>query len=177
MQSLISTIINQAAANGISQKALAARAGVPPETLSRMKRRPSVRAGALERLALGAGLRLALVDAGLGAGVADVGLSRAATQPSSSPTPLPAHSTLPFAQKYRQLVWSNPDAPAEVFVRQALLKPDFSVLLDAAIEFGLDFVDAQWAVLMAEGSKEAARAKLATERTLRNIRGGYEQAQ
>lgn len=162
MQSLINTIINQAAAKGISQKALAALARVPPETLSRMKRRPSVRAGALERLALGAGLRLALVD---------VGLPPAATQP-----PVRAPSPPPFTQKYRQLVWSNPDAPAEVFVRQALLKPDFSVLLDAAIEFGLDFVDAQWAVLVAEGSKEAVRARVATERTLRNIRGGYELA-
>ncbi|MGB4117840.1 MAG: helix-turn-helix transcriptional regulator [Polaromonas sp.] len=171
MQSFINAIINQAAAKGISQKALAASAGVPPETLSRMKRRPSVRAGALERLALGAGLRLALV------GVADVDLARPAVQPRMpSPANSPLASPLPFTQKYRQLVWSNPDAPAEVFVRQALLKPDFSVLLDAATEFGLDFVDAQWAVLMAEGSKEAARARPATERTLRNIRSGYEQA-
>lgn len=173
MQSLINTIINQAAAKGISQKALAARAGVPPETLSRMKRRPSVRASALERLALGAGLRLALV------GVADAAadLARPAVQ-TRLPSPLnsPVVSPLHFTQKYRQLVWSNPDAPAEVFVRQALLKPDFSVLLDAATEFGLDFVDAQWAVLMLEGSKEAVRARPATERTLRNIRGGYEQA-
>lgn len=171
MQSLINTIINQAAAEGISQKALAARAGVPPETLSRMKRRPSVRAGVLERLALGAGLRLALV------GVADADLARPVVQPQMpSPPNSPVVSPLPFTQKYRQLAWSNPDAPAEVFVRQALLKPDFSVLLDAATEFGLDFVDAQWAVLMAEGSKEAVRARPATERTLRNIRGGYEQA-
>lgn len=173
MQSLINTIINQAAAKGISQKALAASARVPPETLSRMKRRPSVRAGVLERLALGAGLRLSLV----GVGVAEADLARPAVQPrTASPLNSPVVSPLPFTQKYRHLVWSNPDAPAEVFVRQALLKPDFSVLLDAAIEFGLDFVDAQWAVLMAEGSKEAVRAKPATERTLRNIRGGYEQA-
>lgn len=176
MQSFINIIINQASTKGISQKALAASAGVPPETLSRMKRRPSARAGALERLALGAGLRLALVDAG----VPDLGLGLVTDPLLSSPTPLPtplnAHSSLPFTQKYRQLAWSNPNAPAEVFVRQALLKPDFSVLLDAAVEFGLDFVEAQWAVLMAEGSKEAVRARSATERTLRNIRGGYEQA-
>ncbi len=173
MQALINTIISQAAAKGISQKALAASAGVPPETLSRMKRKPSVRAGVLERLALGAGLRLALVtDVD-----ADADLARPAVQPRmASPLNSAVASPLPFTQKYRQLVWSNPDAPAEVFVRQALLKPDFSVLLDAATEFGLDFVDAQWAVLMAEGSKEAVRARPATERTLRNIRVGYEQA-
>ena len=169
MQALINTIIKQAAAKGISQKALAARAGVPQETLSRMKRRPSVRAGALERLALGAGLRLALVT--------DVDLAPSAVQPRmASHLNSAVASPLPFTQKYRQLVWSNPGAPAEVFVRQALLKPDFSVLLDAATEYGLDFVDAQWAVLMAEGGKEAVRARSATERTLRNIRGGYEQA-
>ena len=167
MQTLINTIIAQAAARGISQKALAASAGVPAETLSRMKRRPPVRAGVLERLALVG------VDAGVAAtaaadaGAADAGLARLAAQPLEP---------LPFTQKYRQLVWSNPDAPAEVFVRQALLKPDFTVLLDAATEFGLGFVDAQWALLIAEGSKEAARARLATERTLRNIRVGYEQA-
>lgn len=171
MQALINAIIKQAAAKGISQKALAARAGVPQETLSRMKRRPSVRAGALERLALGAGLRLALVTD------VDVDLAPSAVQPRMAlPLNSAVASPLPFTQKYRQLVWSNPGAPAEVFVRQALLKPDFSVLLDAATEYGLDFVDAQWAVLMAEGGKEAVRARSATERTLRNIRGGYEQA-
>ena len=171
MQSLINIVISQAAAKGISQKALAARAGVPPETLSRMKRRPSVRAGVLERLALGAGLRLALVDVDVGA--ADTGAAVQSAQP-----PVTANVPLPptFTQKYRQLVWSNPDAPAEVFVRQALLKPDFQVLLDAATEFGLNFVDTQWALLMAEGSKEALRAKPHAERTLRNIRYGYEQA-
>lgn len=162
MQTLISTIIDQAAAKGISQKALAASAGVPPETLSRMKRKPSVRSQALERLAKGAGLRLTLVDAGA-----------AGARASSQSAPV---APLPFKQKYRQLVWSNPDAPAEVFVRQALLKPDFSVLLDAATEFGLAFVDEQWAVLVAEGSKEAVRALAVTGRTLRNIRYGFEQA-
>ena len=125
--------------------------------------------GVLERLALGAGLRLALVDAGAG----DVGLVVQTAQPQvTTNVPLPPT----FTQKYRQLVWSNPDAPAEVFVRQALLKPDFQVLLDAATEFGLGFVDTQWALLMAEGSKEALRAKPHAERTLRNIRYGYEQA-
>ena len=172
MEILLTTIIKQAAAKGISQKALAASAGIPQETLSRMKRKPSVRAQALERLAKGAGLRLTLVDAG----AASVGLAGAPPTTDKADTASALISPLPFKQKYRQLVWSNPDAPAEVFVRQALLKPDFSVLLDAATEFGLAFVDEQWAVLVAEGSKEAVRALPATGRTLRNIRYGYEQA-
>ena len=170
MQALITAIISQAAAKGISQKALAASAGVPPETLSRMKRKPSVRAQALERLAKGAGLRLTLVDAGAATNLL---ADRRVSAESAESVPV---APLPFKQKYRQLAWSNPDASAAVFVRQALLKPDFSVLLDAATEFGLAFLDEQWAVLLAEGSKEAVRALPATGRTLRNIRFGYEQA-
>lgn len=123
-------------------------------------------------LVASAGLRLTLVD------VERVSADPARTPPAAgkADTASASITPLPFKQKYRRLVCSNPDAPAEVFVRQALLKPDFSVLLDAATEFGLAFVDEQWAVLVAEGSKEAVRALAATARTLRNIRYGYKQA-
>ena len=177
MNPLVAAILAEAAARGISQKSLAASAGIPEETLSRMKRKPSVRSEALERLAKSAGLRLALLPASSASKDEDlepVNIEKTLTTASGTGAAAPARTG--FRQKYRKLVWSNPEAPAEVFVRQALLKPDFSVLLDAATEFGLDFVDQQWTLLQAEASHEAVRATPVTQRMLRNIRHGYEQA-
>ena len=177
MNTLVAVILAEAAARGISQKSLAASAGIPEETLSRMKRKPSVRSEALERLAKCAGLRLALLPASSalkGEDLEPVSIEKTLTRASGASVAAPARTG--FRQKYRKLVWSNPEAPAEVFVRQALLKPDFSVLLDAATEFGLDFVDQQWTLLQAEASQAAMRAAPVTQRMLRNIRHGYEQA-
>lgn len=86
------------------------------------------------------------------------------------------HTSKTFQEKYKALVWANPKAPPEVFVRKALLCPDFSVLLDAAVEFGLSFVQEQWRVLEAEKSKDAVRASPTTTRMLRNLADGYQQA-
>lgn len=177
MNTLVAAILAEVAARGISQKSLAASAGIPEETLSRMKRKPSVRSEALERLAKSAGLRLALLPASSASRDEDlepVNIEKTLTTASGTSAAAPLRTG--FRQKYRKLVWSNPEAPAEVFVRQALLKPDFSVLLDAATEFGLDFVDQQWTLLQAEASQEAVRATPVTQRMLRNIRHGYEQA-
>jgi hypothetical protein len=80
---------------------------------------------------------------------------------------------LPFREKYRTLVHSNPDAAPEVFVRQALIRPDFTILLDAADEFGLEFLLQQWEVLQNEGSGETVRAAPITNRMLRHIVSGF----
>ena len=168
MSKLITAIVNSAALQGISQKALAMRAGIAEASLSRMKRKPSVSSSALERLASSAGLRLALLPA-----------TPATTRPAIAPLAdaLPAHTAAQrFAEKHRQLAWSNPEAAPDVLLRQALTRPDFSVLLDAATAFGLDAVEQQWQALQAEASPEALRAQLGTTRMLRNIRHGYEQA-
>lgn len=169
---LLATILEEAAAKGISQKSLAAGACIAGESLSRMKGKAAVRSDTLEQLAQGVGLRLALLP------LEEKGRPRVLKTPLAAAPDRPgaAGGKAGFREKYRALVWSNPQASAEVFVRQALLKPDFSVLLDAATEFGLGFVDRQWALLQAEGSQEAVRAAPATQRMLRNMHHGHEQA-
>jgi hypothetical protein len=81
-----------------------------------------------------------------------------------------------FREKYKALVWSNPNASPEVFVRKALLRSDFSVLLDAAVEFGVPFLQEQWRVLVLENSNAVARASPVTTRMLGNLIYGYQQA-
>ncbi|MEN9886569.1 MAG: hypothetical protein RL758_1147 [Pseudomonadota bacterium] len=149
MSALVSTLFDAAHSQGLSQKQWAERLGMPPETLSRLKRKKSVQSDVLERLARSVGLALTLT---------------------------PAPKTQPFREKYKNLVWSNPNASPEVFLRQALLRPEFTVLLDAALEFGLPALLEQWRVLQAETTPEALRAAPTTSRMLRNLQDGQRQA-
>jgi transcriptional regulator with XRE-family HTH domain len=152
---LIEGIIAAAQAKGLSQKALAARSGVPEETLSRMKKRGSGNLALVARLASAAGTRLALSGTSL----------RPRKEPRS------------FRDKYAvALAWSNPDASTDVLIRSALLKPGFQLLLDAALEFGIDRLMAQWALLKAEGSPDAVKSAPVTERLLKHLHDGSRQA-
>ena len=82
-----------------------------------------------------------------------------------------------FREKYGvALAWSNSQASNDVLIRRALVAPRFQVLLDAALEFGIDKLSAEWALLREEGSSETLRAAPVTERILRHIREGYKQA-
>ncbi len=47
------------------------------------------------------------------------------------------------------LVWSNPRASDSVMIAQALLQPNFHLLLDIAVHFGLDRLRDEWAGLQA----------------------------
>lgn len=58
---LLSTVLAQARSRGIDQRELARRAGIRPETLSRLKGRGEGDLGTLDRMARVVGLRLALV--------------------------------------------------------------------------------------------------------------------
>jgi len=53
------------------------------------------------------------------------------------------------------LVWSNPDASDSVMIMQALLQPDFHLLLDIAARFGLGRLKDEWAALR-KGMEESA---------------------
>ncbi len=61
VQALLEQILAAAKGQGILAKELAVRAGITPETLSRMKRRGSGDAAVLDGLARVVGLRLALL--------------------------------------------------------------------------------------------------------------------
>lgn len=159
VNSLIEQIIETADTLGMTQKVLAARAGVPEETLSRGKKRGSMRLDSVERLARAAGV--------------EIGLVRPATASALRRT---TAARLPFREKYGvALAWSNADASDELLVRRALVQPRFQVLLDAAVAFGVDVLAAQWDRLQAEGSPEAVKVRPTTERILGHIRDGYRQ--
>lgn len=154
MSTLIDQIISAAQARGINQTTLAARAGVPKETLSRAKKRGSAGLDMVQALARAAGVSIGIVP--------------------TAPSPRSALPT--FRERNRLLAWSKPGASSTVLLRRALVAPEFSTLLDAALEFGVDAVVQEWESLKSSGDPEAKRAAPITDRILRNIRHGYQQA-
>jgi DNA-binding phage protein len=164
--SLIDDILREAERKSLSQKALAARAELSEEALSRMKKRGSARLSAVLRLARAAGVRVVVLPEESRSSAGSVAPARfaATDQPKR------------FRDRHPELVWSNRGADDAVYIQRALLDPRFTTLLDAAQEFGVDRLEREWDVLAASPSKEARRAWPTTSRILRNIRRGYEQA-
>jgi hypothetical protein len=78
-----------------------------------------------------------------------------------------------FWEKFPGLVWSNPNASDAVWIRAALTEPRFETLLQIAHEFGLERLQAEWTVLVQEGTAETRRAAPIVERILRNIEKGF----
>lgn len=154
---LIAQILAAAQASGLTQKTLADRSGITEETLSRMKKRGSGNFSLVVKLAQVAGTPLCLTN-----------------------VPSPA-TALPRARSFRDkygvmLAWSNNKASDDVLIRRALVKPGFRLLLDAAVEFGIDRLLTAWAQLKSAGADEALKAAPVTERILRHIEHGYQQA-
>jgi len=81
-----------------------------------------------------------------------------------------------FWQARRGLIWSNPKAGDSVQIRAALLRPRFGLLLDIALEYGVERLRAEWAVLDEEGTVAAKRARRPVERILRHIEEGFSRA-
>lgn len=77
---------------------------------------------------------------------------------------------------FKGLVWSNPNAPDSAYIRAALLKPRFLQLLEMAKIVGLERIQQEWAVLVAEDSSEAQGASKSVERILRNMSEGARRA-
>ena len=78
-----------------------------------------------------------------------------------------------FWQRHRGLVWSNPDADDSIHIRAALLRPRFSLLLDIAVEFGVERLRHEWSELQKDDSREVERARETIERILSNIEKGF----
>lgn len=153
--SLVSEIISSAAQKGISQKDLANRANIAPETLSRLKRAGNPSFSVLARLADASGLQIGIV------------------RDQRAPANIRHQS---FRERHKALAWSNSKASPETLLRTVLLQPRFPVLLDAALEFGISRLRSEWHALIDEDSAEARRAAPRTERILRNIEDGFQQA-
>lgn len=164
--SLIADILREAARRNLSQKALAARAKLSEEALSRMKKRGSARLSAVLKLAHAAGVRIAIVPE----------KPRSATKCATLERPAATELPKRFRDRHPELVWSNRGADDAVYIQRALLDPRFTVLLDAAQEFGIARLEREWDELAASPSREVQRAQPTTSRILRNIRRGFEQA-
>lgn len=78
-----------------------------------------------------------------------------------------------FWRRHPGLIWSNPEAGDAIHIRAALLRPRFDRLLDIALEFGLDRLRHEWAVVRDEHIPGAERAADAVERILNNIEKGF----
>jgi 16S rRNA U1498 N3-methylase RsmE len=79
-----------------------------------------------------------------------------------------------FWKNFPGLVWSNPKADDAVYIRAALLKGRFDVLLPIAVEFGIERIVTEWTILLEENSPETQRAKTVVERILNNIQKGFQ---
>ncbi|CAN5676153.1 hypothetical protein BH09VER1_BH09VER1_02380 [soil metagenome] len=83
--------------------------------------------------------------------------------------------TIAFWDKHPGIVWSNRRAGDSVMIVNALLRPNFHLLLDIAHHFGLARLKAHWEVLRRDiGSDPADQAQLLraspiVERCLRHM--------
>ena len=78
-----------------------------------------------------------------------------------------------FWERHRGLVWSNPAADDSVHIRAALLRPRFGLLLEIALEFGIERLRREWAELLEDDTPEIARARDSVERILAQIEKGF----
>ena len=84
--------------------------------------------------------------------------------------------TAELKQQLRGVLWSNFSAPEEAYVRAALLRPRFHLLLAIAMELGLDRVRAEWDFLKACDDRRPERVAASVERILGNIGEGFRYA-
>ncbi len=84
--------------------------------------------------------------------------------------------TLELKQQLRGVLWSNANAPEQAYVRAALLRPRFHLILAIALELGLDRVTAEWDFLKAYGGDRTERVAGPVERMIGNIGEGFRHA-
>lgn len=84
--------------------------------------------------------------------------------------------TAELKRQLRGVLWSNAGAPEEAYVRAALLRPRFHLLLAIAIELGLERVMAEWNLLKTCGDRRTERVACQVERMLGNIGEGFRHA-
>jgi len=78
-----------------------------------------------------------------------------------------------FWERFPGLVWSNSKAGDSVRIRAALLRPRFETILAIALEFGLERIDGEWAILTSDPETNTRRSKPLVERIIANIRKGF----
>jgi len=78
-----------------------------------------------------------------------------------------------FWKGHRGLVWSNSAASDSVHIRAALVRPRFGLLLDIALQFGLERLRSEWKELQEDETREIMRARAPVERILEHIEKGF----
>ncbi len=157
---LLGQVLEAAGARGFDQAQLANEAGLKPETISRAKKRVGMALSTLSRLASAVGLQVVLQPAGV---------------PVTQPLP---HASRPAALSSPQfgLAWSNPGAPEDALLRNALLQGRFDAILESAAQDGVAFVRKHMIGLRQEGALDDGRfVKL--DRMVNSIERGFSDAQ
>jgi hypothetical protein len=78
-----------------------------------------------------------------------------------------------FWKRHPGLVWSNPAASDAVHIRAALVRPRYGILLEIALEFGIEQLRREWSGLQSDATPEVVRARPAVERILAHIEEGF----
>lgn len=156
---LLQPILAAARRRGLDQAGLARSAGLSPECISRAKRRTSMDLSTLVSLADAAGMEIRV-------------------EPRQPPEPTPAPTPKGLADPAWGLAWSNPEGISDTaLIRAALRRGNFSVVLQACAEHGVDRVASEWQAMRQQPEPEAGPALVAqVERVLRNIRRGRQHA-
>jgi hypothetical protein len=79
-------------------------------------------------------------------------------------------------RRHPGLVWSNATANDSIYIRAALLRPSFTRLLDAALEFGVPRLKSEWAELQLDQMPEVHRAARIVARIIANVEKGFDLA-
>jgi hypothetical protein len=78
------------------------------------------------------------------------------------------------------LCWSNSGISDEVLVRKALISGGFTLILQACLEFGLDYVKTQWGIVsqqaLEDSELKSIRTRSLVNDILENITEGFSKA-
>jgi transcriptional regulator with XRE-family HTH domain len=167
-QSLLEVILTAAKKLGMGQSQLAEVAGLAPETLSRSKKRMSMEVQTLAALAQATGLELSIQQ--------QEKRPQRLIAPTLRDAETPANP--PLSDPRWGLSWSSQSPTPEALVRNALKKGNYAPVLQAALEYGGPFVDAQLEALYATGEiKPSTASGEALAKMLHNIEKGIRRAQ
>jgi hypothetical protein len=69
------------------------------------------------------------------------------------------------------LCWSNSGISDEVLVRKALISGGFTLILQACLEFGLDYVKTQWDIVSQQAPEDSELKSIRTRSLVNDILG------
>ena len=136
------------AASPDSKRAIAQRAGVRPELLSRLERQQSCDLATFEKIAAAMNLEIVVRPAAVTSATTSI-----ASHPSSQATPSKA-KRLGLALPYD---WSNPNMPDHALILKALEFAHLPDLTRLAMHFGIEALESALATLPAADAQSAAR--------------------